>query len=97
MASTRAPELAGREEELAAIAAFLAARDELPGALLLEGEAGIGKTTLFELALAAARGDEDYRVLACTPAGSEQRLAYAGAGDLLTDVLDEVLPALPAP
>jgi MoxR-like ATPase len=61
MASTRAPELAGREEELAAIAAFLAARDELPGALLLEGEAGIGKTTLFELALAAAR---DLRVQA---------------------------------
>jgi hypothetical protein len=41
----------GRERELAAVSAFL---DSLPGdagALLIEGEAGIGKTTIWFAAL----------------------------------------------
>ena len=48
----------GREEELAAIASFIHGDRPGPHALLLEGEAGIGKTTLWRggLRLAEARG-----------------------------------------
>src|SRR5262245_36062043 len=64
-------------------------------ALLLEGELGIGKTTLWRqgVSAASARG---YRVLACQPAQCETGLAYAALGDLLADVPDEALVTLPA-
>jgi predicted ATPase len=53
--------LVGRDSELAALSALLdAARDGRSGALLLRGEAGIGKTALLEHAAAAAG---DFRVL----------------------------------
>jgi hypothetical protein len=51
----------GRDEELGKIAPFQDASAELPGALLLEGDAGIGKTTLWRAALEAA-GDRSYRI-----------------------------------
>lgn len=44
---TLLPELVGRDAELEAIEVFLAPQEgERPSALLIEGEAGIGKTTL---------------------------------------------------
>src|SRR5438445_13844480 len=46
---------AGREVELQAIDVLLAGGPEEPGALVLEGEAGIGKTTIWEAALRRAR------------------------------------------
>jgi MoxR-like ATPase len=51
----------GRDAELASLRAFLSAAHDRPAALLIEGEAGIGKTTLWEAALAAA-GDRYRRV-----------------------------------
>ena len=45
----------GREAEVAVLADFLAAGRDTPQALALDGEAGIGKTTLFDAALAEAR------------------------------------------
>ena len=89
-------EVVGREAELEALAAFLDGSSDIPGAFLLEGEAGIGKTTLWRrgIELAAARS---YRVLSCGPSGSETQLSFAGLGDLLRDVLDEVLTPLPEP
>jgi DNA-binding CsgD family transcriptional regulator len=67
-----------------------------PRAILLEGAAGVGKTALWHRALdlAAERG---WRILSSAPAGSEARLAFAALGDLLDQVIDDVLPALPAP
>ena len=47
-------EVVGREQELAAIDAFLDAPPGGPAALLVEGEAGIGKTTLWLAAVQAA-------------------------------------------
>jgi MoxR-like ATPase len=47
--------LVGREDEVARLDRFLASRDRLPGALLLEGEPGVGKTTLWRCALDIAR------------------------------------------
>ena len=89
-------EVVGRESELQALAGFLDRSSALPAAFLLEGEAGIGKTTLWRrgLELACARS---YRVLSCSPSGSETQLSFAGLGDLLEDVLEEVLPPLPEP
>lgn len=90
---TGVSELVGREEELAAIEAFL---DRGRSALLLEGEIGIGKTTLWRNGVERAR-ERSYRVLAATPAAPETQLAYAALRDLLDDVFDEIEADLPAP
>jgi DNA-binding CsgD family transcriptional regulator len=89
-------EVIGREQGLAELEAFLAAADGLPAAFLVEGEPGIGKTSLWRagLELAPAHG---YRVLQATPATAEARLSFAALADLLEPVLDEALPELPAP
>jgi DNA-binding NarL/FixJ family response regulator len=74
----------------------IAALDDGPRAVVLEGEAGVGKTALLRRALdlAAERG---WRILSSAPAASEARLAFAALGDLLDPVIDEALPALPRP
>jgi hypothetical protein len=59
----------GRDEELALLRAFLHDWGSWPAALLLEGEAGIGKTALWETALSA--GDFRGRVLRAHPAEAE--------------------------
>src|SRR5262245_35586303 len=87
-------EMLGRDDEASALLAFLEA--QLPAAAVLEGEAGIGKTTLFESAAAAAR-DRGFAVLACRPAESEIQLSFAGLADLLDGRTDEILPRLPRP
>jgi DNA-binding CsgD family transcriptional regulator len=90
------PEVVGRDKELAAVVAFLESTEALPGALLLEGEAGIGKTTLWRAGVKSAR-ELSYSVLRATPAEKEATFSYSGVSDLLADVLDEVLPGLPGP
>ena len=89
-------EIIGREDELAAVYGFIGLAEGGPAALVLEGEAGIGKSTLWLAGVerAHARG---LRVLSSRPAEAERGLALAGLGDLFEDVLDVVLPALPAP
>ena len=64
--STTARRLIGREDELVSITRLLDARDELPGAVVLHGEAGIGKTSIW-LAGRAAASVRGYRVLSCRP------------------------------
>jgi DNA-binding CsgD family transcriptional regulator len=63
---------------------------------VLEGEAGIGKSTLWLAAVDHAR-ERGLRVLPARPAEAEQGLAHAALGDLLDGVADEVLPVLAAP
>ena len=89
-------DVVGREEEVAALVEFLDERAHLPGVLLLEGDAGIGKTTLWRRAveLASARS---YRVLSCRGSSSEAQLSFVALGDLLGDALQDVLPQLPTP
>jgi DNA-binding CsgD family transcriptional regulator len=73
--------LVGRETETAALDRLLAAaRDGRSGALLLRGEAGIGKTALLEHAAASAG---DFRVLKATGIESEAELPYATLHQLL--------------
>ena len=91
-------DIVGREEELGSLAAFLERRAPTHGpiAIALEGEAGIGKSTLWQAAVEHALG-RGLRVLSSRPAESERTLAHVGLGDLFEDVLDDVLPALTPP
>ena len=86
----------GRQSELGTIARFLATVPAGPAALVIEGEAGIGKTTLWNEAVAAAQR-ESFRVMSCRPAQSERHLPYLGLGDLFAHVPEQVLAELPAP
>jgi len=84
--------IVGREHELDVLRDFLARQQ---GALLLEGEAGIGKTMLFDPVVeeGAASGQ---RVLRASPGKSEAEISFAALADLLSG-LDEFLEALPPP
>jgi predicted ATPase len=88
--------IVGREEELASLNAFVASFHEGSAALTLEGEAGIGKSTLWHAAVTAAR-ERGLLVLSSRPAEAERNLAHIALGDLLDDVLDDVLPVLSLP
>jgi predicted ATPase len=85
-------EVVGRDEELELLLAF--ARGDDARALLLEGEAGIGKTTLLREAVTAA-SRAGARVLSARPAAAEAALAFSGLGDLLGEALDSVVAELP--
>ena len=89
-------EIVGRDEERARVAAFVGQVPDAPSALVLEGEAGIGKSTLWLEGLDLAR-DRGLRVLSSRPAEAERALVHVGLGDLLEDVLDDALPRLAAP
>jgi DNA-binding CsgD family transcriptional regulator len=91
-----AVEIIGRDEELDSMSAFLDRRAEWAAAFVLEGEAGIGKSTLWRAGVQAARA-RGLRVLSSRPAEAERGLTHAGLGDLFENVLESVLPALPAP
>jgi hypothetical protein len=88
--------LVGREEEIAFLHAFMNGAERGPAALVLEGEAGIGKSMLWLAGVEKAR-EEGFRVLSSRPAEAERGFAHAGLCDLFDDVLDEVLPALSPP
>jgi DNA-binding CsgD family transcriptional regulator len=85
-----------RGRELDAVAAFLDAVPSGPSGLVLEGEAGIGKTTVWTAGVAEA-GVRSYLVLSSRPAESEAALSFAGLADLLDGVLERVLAELPLP
>ena len=85
----------GRERELAALAAFLEDEDALR-ALVLLGGPGIGKTTLWEVGIEAARR-RGVRVLAARPSAAETQLSLAALADLLDEVDFGALTALPGP
>ncbi|HEY7795154.1 MAG TPA: AAA family ATPase [Gaiellaceae bacterium] len=86
----------GRKAELSTVDQFLDQLDERAGILVLDGEAGIGKTTVWRAACdAAAR--RSIAILSAAPAESERTLSYASLTDLLSPVWDDVRELLPAP
>ncbi|HTE72555.1 MAG TPA: tetratricopeptide repeat protein [Actinomycetes bacterium] len=89
-------EIVGRDAELAAVRELMARQGDGRSALLLEGDAGIGKSTLWQAGIAAAER-HGHRVLSARPAEAEAQLALAGLGDLLDSCADEVLPRLTPP
>src|SRR5262245_34720808 len=86
----------GREAELGSGSAFLDRAVEGPAGFVLEGEPGIGKSTLWHAIVARGR-ERGLVVLAARPAEAERGLAHTGLGDLFEHVLKDVLPALSAP
>jgi DNA-binding CsgD family transcriptional regulator len=91
-----AVEVVGREAELRSVYGFLDRAVDGPAAFVLEGEAGIGKSTLWLAAVTGAR-ERGLTVLSARPAEAERGLAHVGLGDLFDDVLDDVLPELLTP
>jgi len=89
-------EVVGRDSELCSISAFLDAPVEAPAGLVLEGEPGIGKSTLWLAAVAAAR-ERGFLVLVSRPAKAERGLVHVGLGDLFDRVLDGVIGELSPP
>ena len=88
-----AGEIIGRRDELLALEAFLKGAPAGPQALLLEGDAGIGKTVLWEEALRLA-GMREFRVLRSRPTQSEVQVAFAAVGDLLAPAFNGVMQGL---
>src|SRR3954468_14126570 len=88
-----AAEIIARREELLALDAFLEAAPAGGHALLLHGDAGIGKTVLWEEALRLA-GERGFRVLRSRPTQSEAQVAFAAVGDLLAPALSGVVQQL---
>ena len=86
----------GREAELVKLDELLVGAREGLRVLVLEGEPGIGKTTVWREGIerAAARG---FRVLSCRAAQTESRLSFGGLSDLLAPVEAQAFAELPAP
>ena len=86
----------GRESELTLAARVLEPGITDPVALVLTGEEGIGKTTLWGAVLSRAQ-ERGFRVLSARPVESEATLAFAAVADLLRDGFDQAVISLPAP
>jgi DNA-binding CsgD family transcriptional regulator len=67
-----------------------------PTAVLIEGEPGVGKTTVWASVVdhASVRG---IRVLRSRPSEPETAVSYSAVGDLMTDIADGQLASLPEP
>ncbi|OBH24410.1 hypothetical protein A5692_04845 [Mycobacterium sp. E342] len=85
-----------RAAEAEDVSDFLDACSTRPACLLLEGEAGIGKTTLWLAAIEQAR-TRGMHVLTARAAATESVTAYISLADLFSGLRAEVLDALPAP
>jgi DNA-binding CsgD family transcriptional regulator len=86
-------EIIGRDEEVRVIDSFL--REDAARVLVLEGEAGIGKTTLWRYAVELAT--REWLTLTSSPTEAESALAFASAGDLLGTHARDVVEVLPRP
>ncbi|MGC2653361.1 MAG: AAA family ATPase [Mycobacterium sp.] len=83
-----------RRDEAETVADFLVSACREPAALVVEGEPGIGKTTLWLAAVEQAR-ERGFWVLSARAAAVESGLAYAALADLLCAVDAAVLDQLP--
>ena len=90
----RAPAAVGRDAELAEVDLFLGQMNAASCALSLEGDAGIGKTTIWQEVVDRARG-AGMLVLACRPAAAEAKLSFSGLSDMLAGVAETAFAALP--
>ncbi|MGZ4247322.1 MAG: AAA family ATPase [Solirubrobacteraceae bacterium] len=87
--------IVGRELELATLREAPVAESGVSG-LVLVGEPGIGKTTLWEEGTMAARA-RGARVLSARPSEGEARLPFSGLIDLCEGLGSAELGALPSP
>ncbi len=88
--------IVGRDGELAELRRFVESISSGPSALIVQGPAGIGKTTLWLAGVEMAR-ETGHGVLSARAAESEARFSYAALGDALAEVVDDALPTLAPP
>src|SRR5215217_6491444 len=88
------PPVVSRPLEFRAVSEFLRSSAQQPCGLVIEGEPGIGKTTLWLSAVERAR-DSGFRVFSARVGQGESVLAFAAVADLLRDVDATVLAGLP--
>lgn len=86
----------GREDELITLREFVGSIPSGFSVLLIEGEAGIGKTTLWHEGLRIA-SQAGFRILTSRPAEAEVSLSFTALGDVFETVLADSLPELPSP
>ena len=94
--STNAEQIVSRQAEEHALVDFLDSVPHSPCAVIIEGDPGIGKTTLWLDAVGRAR-ERGFRVLTSRAAVAESVLAYAALADLLSAVDESEWADLPAP
>ena len=88
--------IVGRSVELEAIRRCLDGIATGPIGLVIDGPAGIGKSTLWLEAIARAE-ERGIRVLRARPSEAEGHMSYAVVADLIDAIFDEVGDALPGP
>jgi ATP/maltotriose-dependent transcriptional regulator MalT len=86
-------DVVGRQAEVAQVDRFL---ERGRGALVLFGDAGVGKTTVWLAGLERAR-ERGLRTLAARTAETEAQFPYASLADLIEPVADEALRLIPLP
>ena len=96
MAITTRVELIGREGEHERLRRFVADLVVGPGALLLHGDAGIGKTVLWRAAVGEAEA-AGLTVLVTRCVEAEMPIAFGGLADLLGESLPNIAAELPEP
>jgi DNA-binding CsgD family transcriptional regulator len=88
MAVAADPELVGREDEIASLRAFVASTRQGPRALVLRGDPGIGKTTVWRAGVEGS--PKSCTVLSARCVEAELPLALVGLSDLVGDRLGDV-------
>jgi DNA-binding CsgD family transcriptional regulator len=86
----------GREAELASVREWHRHLADGPSAVLVRGEAGIGKSTLWTWIIEGARS-AGANILIARPVAAELPLGYATLTDLLAEAAPSVLDDLPEP
>jgi serine/threonine protein kinase/tetratricopeptide (TPR) repeat protein len=84
-----------RSVELHAVTQFLVSARTRVSGLVIAGEAGIGKTTLWQAALDEAV-DRGFRVLSARVGATESVLAYASLVDLIANIDLDIFDRLPS-
>ncbi len=88
--------LIGRDEDVATLEAFISGTPEGFALLVLDGEAGIGKTSLWEAGIGVA-DDAGIQVMTAHPSPAESALSFVGLNDLVEKVHASVWAELPLP
>jgi DNA-binding CsgD family transcriptional regulator len=91
----RVARVVGRDSELVALRDFVAV-SLFRRALVLRGEPGIGKTTLWEAGIDLAR-ERSLRVLSARPSSAETKLSFAALIDLCDGIEPDALSGLSGP
>jgi DNA-binding CsgD family transcriptional regulator len=94
LAAVVAAETFGRDDQLATLREQLGGA--LPAAVLIEGDAGIGKTRLLRAAVEHCR-DGGFRILESAPAEAEASLAFGALADLAGALAEELADVVPPP